>query len=49
MGNHEQMVFRGDLRYVNERYQVSRFTQTHYDALYNKDTESANGFAANTP
>ncbi|MCS6151738.1 metallophosphoesterase [Shewanella baltica] len=40
MGNHEQMVFRGDLRYVNERYQVSAdLLKRHYDALYNKDTE----------
>lgn len=40
MGNHEQMVFRGDLRYVNERYQVSADLLTRsYDALYNKDTE----------
>lgn len=40
MGNHEQMVFRGDLRYVNERYQVSAdLLKRSYDALYNKDTE----------
>ncbi|MGI2150428.1 metallophosphoesterase [Shewanella baltica] len=40
MGNHEQMVFRGDLRYVNESYQVSAdLLKRHYDALYNKDTE----------
>ncbi|MDR9765898.1 metallophosphoesterase [Shewanella baltica] len=40
MGNHEQMVFRGDLRYVNERYQVSAdLLKRHYDALYNKNTE----------
>ncbi|MCH1929069.1 metallophosphoesterase [Shewanella sp. A25] len=40
MGNHEQMVFRGDLRYVNERYQTSaNLLNRSYDALYNKDTE----------
>ena len=40
MGNHEQMVFRGDLRYVNERYQVAAdLLKRSYDALYNKDTE----------
>ncbi|NMD52606.1 metallophosphoesterase [Shewanella sp. DNRA4] len=40
MGNHEQMVFRGDLRYVNERYQTSaELLNRSYDALYNKDTE----------
>ncbi|ABI38166.1 metallophosphoesterase [Shewanella sp. MR-4] len=40
MGNHEQMVFRGDLRYVNERYQTSaQLLNRSYDALYNKDTE----------
>jgi len=40
MGNHEQMVFRGDLRYVNERYQTSAgLLNRSYDALYNKDSE----------
>lgn len=40
MGNHEQMVFRGDLRYINPRYQVSAdLLERSYDALYNKDTE----------
>lgn len=40
MGNHEQMVFRGDLRYINERYKTSaELLNRSYDALYNKDTE----------
>ncbi|AAN56473.1 metallophosphoesterase [Shewanella oneidensis MR-1] len=40
MGNHEQMVFRGDLRYINERYKTSaELLNRRYDALYNKDTE----------
>ena len=40
MGNHEQMVFRGDLRYVNERYQVSSdLLNRSYASLYDKDTE----------
>lgn len=40
MGNHEQMVLRGDLRYVNERYQVSaQLLQRRYDALYHHETE----------
>ncbi|MGL5359395.1 MAG: metallophosphoesterase [Shewanella sp.] len=39
MGNHEQMVFRGDLRYVNERYQVSsQLLKRSYDGLYNQDS-----------
>ncbi|EGM69057.1 protein-tyrosine-phosphatase [Shewanella sp. HN-41] len=40
MGNHEQMVFRGDLRYVNDRYQLSsNLLHRSYSSLYNKDTE----------
>ncbi|QYJ79716.1 metallophosphoesterase [Shewanella acanthi] len=40
MGNHEQMVFRGDVRYVNDRYQTSaNLLNRSYDALYNKGTE----------
>ncbi|MXR68167.1 metallophosphoesterase [Shewanella sp. JBTF-M18] len=40
MGNHEQMVMRGDLRYVNDKYQTaSRLLDRSYDALYGQDSE----------
>ncbi|MGI2259094.1 metallophosphoesterase [Shewanella sp. GXUN23E] len=40
MGNHEQMVLKGDLRYVNPRYQVAEtLIGRNYDALYGTDTE----------
>ncbi len=40
MGNHEQMVMRGDLRYVNEKYQTaSSLLNRSYDALYGQDSE----------
>ncbi|CAM3000070.1 metallophosphoesterase [Shewanella loihica] len=40
MGNHEQMVMRGDLRYVNDKYQtVSKLLDRPYDALYGQDSE----------
>jgi hypothetical protein len=40
MGNHEQMVLQGDLRYVNARYQLSsELIGRSYDALYDQDTE----------
>lgn len=39
MGNHEQMVMRGDLRYVHPRYQTaSEQLGRSYDALYANDT-----------
>nr|WP_250885608.1 metallophosphoesterase [Shewanella jiangmenensis] len=40
MGNHEQMVLQGDLRYINERYKTSsELIGRSYDALYDRDTE----------
>ncbi len=40
MGNHEQMVMRGDLRYVNDKYQTaSKLLDRPYDALYGQDSE----------
>lgn len=40
MGNHEQMVMRGDLRYVNERYQVAeKLLNRPYDELYDNSSE----------
>ncbi|WP_372873397.1 metallophosphoesterase [Shewanella sp.] len=40
MGNHEQMVLQGDLRYIHERYQQSsELIGRSYDALYDQDTE----------
>ncbi|WP_083779941.1 metallophosphoesterase [Shewanella violacea] len=40
MGNHEQMVMRGDLRYVNERYHTAeRLLERSYDELYDKTSE----------
>lgn len=40
MGNHEQMVLQGDLRYVNDRYRISSaLIGRPYDALYDRDTE----------
>ncbi|WP_394200257.1 metallophosphoesterase [Shewanella waksmanii] len=40
MGNHEQMVFRGDLRYVHPRYELSsELLDRPYDELYGKDSE----------
>lgn len=40
MGNHEQMVMRGDLRYVNERYQVAeKLLNRSYDELYDSSSE----------
>ncbi len=40
MGNHEQMVMRGDLRYVHERYQIAaKLLERSYDELYNTSSE----------
>ncbi|MEC4728275.1 metallophosphoesterase [Shewanella sp. D64] len=40
MGNHEQMVMRGDLRYVNKRYQVAeKLLNRTYDELYDNSSE----------
>lgn len=40
MGNHEQMVFMGDLRYVHEKYKVTEtLLERSYDQLYGKNTE----------
>ncbi len=40
MGNHEQMVLMGDLRYVHEKYQVAeKLLSRSYDQLYDKHTE----------
>ncbi|MBL4914197.1 metallophosphoesterase [Shewanella schlegeliana] len=40
MGNHEQMVLGGDLRYVHERYELaSKLLDRSNDALYGEDTE----------
>ncbi|QYJ84360.1 metallophosphoesterase [Shewanella aegiceratis] len=40
MGNHEQMVMRGDLRYVNDKYQTaSKLLDRSYEALYGQDSE----------
>lgn len=40
MGNHEQMVMRGDLRYVHERYQVAaKLLERSYDELYDNSSE----------
>ncbi|ABZ75769.1 metallophosphoesterase [Shewanella halifaxensis HAW-EB4] len=40
MGNHEQMVLGGDLRYVHERYDLaSELLHRSNDALYGEDTE----------
>ncbi|MCG9730563.1 metallophosphoesterase [Shewanella sp. Isolate13] len=40
MGNHEQMVLGGDLRYVHERYDLaSKLLGRSNDALYGEDTE----------
>ncbi|WP_394146798.1 metallophosphoesterase [Shewanella atlantica] len=40
MGNHEQMVMRGDLRYVHERYRVAgELLDRSYDELYDKSSE----------
>ncbi|WP_299793727.1 metallophosphoesterase [uncultured Shewanella sp.] len=40
MGNHEQMVMRGDLRYVHERYNVAaKLLDRSYDELYDKSSE----------
>ncbi|ABV86484.1 metallophosphoesterase [Shewanella pealeana] len=40
MGNHEQMVLGGDLRYVHERYDLaSKLLDRSNDALYGEDTE----------
>ncbi|MBV7314969.1 metallophosphoesterase [Shewanella sp. NIFS-20-20] len=40
MGNHEQMVLMGDLRYIHPRYQTTtQLMNTSYDALYDQDTE----------
>ncbi|MBW8184370.1 metallophosphoesterase [Shewanella nanhaiensis] len=40
MGNHEQMVMRGDLRYVNERYQTTeKLLNRTYDELYDNSSE----------
>ncbi|WP_259651108.1 metallophosphoesterase [Shewanella colwelliana] len=40
MGNHEQMVMRGDLRYVHPRYDTAvKLLERSYDKLYGDDTE----------
>lgn len=40
MGNHEQMVLRGDLRYIHPRYELSsQLLERPYDQLYGRDTE----------
>lgn len=41
LGNHEKMVLRGDLRYVNEKYTdgICRKARIPYDNLYGPDTE----------
>ena len=40
MGNHEQMVLGGDLRYVHQRYDLaSQLLERSNDALYGEDTE----------
>lgn len=40
MGNHEQMVFMGDLRYIHEKYKVSEHLLSRsYDQLYDSSTE----------
>jgi len=40
MGNHEQMVFMGDLRYVHEKYKVTeKLLGRSYDQLYDKHSE----------
>lgn len=40
MGNHEQMVLRGDLRYVHERYQTAeKLLDRRYDELYDATSE----------
>lgn len=40
MGNHEQMILRGDLRYVNPRYDTAiTLIERPYDQLYGADTE----------
>ncbi|KGJ91201.1 metallophosphoesterase [Colwellia psychrerythraea] len=40
MGNHEQMVFMGDLRYVHEKYKVTEeLLSRSYNQLYDKNTE----------
>jgi len=40
MGNHKQMVMRGDLRYVHERYQVAaKLLKRSYDELYDQGSE----------
>ncbi|QQX81595.1 metallophosphoesterase [Shewanella sp. KX20019] len=40
MGNHEQMVLGGDLRYVHQRYDVAaKLIDRPYDKLYGADTE----------
>lgn len=41
LGNHELMVMRGDLRYVNERYTegIARRSRFKYDELFGRETE----------
>ncbi|MCL1048801.1 shewanella-like protein phosphatase [Shewanella abyssi] len=40
MGNHEQMVLNGDLRYVHQRYDIAAtLIDRPYDKLYGADTE----------
>lgn len=40
MGNHEQMVLKGDLRYIHPRYKVTEeLTDKKYDTLYGTETE----------
>jgi len=39
MGNHEQMVLRGDLRYVHDKYNLAeKLLNRSYDQLYNQQT-----------
>lgn len=39
MGNHEYMVLRNDLRYIDEKYQkISKLIDTPYNELYNNQT-----------
>ena len=41
LGNHELMVIRGDLRYINERYEegIARRSRFTYDDLFGAETE----------
>lgn len=40
LGNHEEMVLRGDLRYITQKYaDLSEKLQMNYDLLWNQDSE----------